>query len=123
MKPGPYTGPRKRVKGKIGATTVSFTLPRNCVKAGATFGLRIKSITPRRGRRRRARLTSVTFKLDSKTLKRDRRKPFTATVRTTGLKAGSRHTLRAGARARVARGKGKRPATRRKTLRAGFRIC
>ena len=123
MTPGPYTGPRKRAKGKIGATTVSYTLPSNCVKAGATFDLRIKTTTPRRRRHARARLTSVTFKLDAKTLKRDRRKPFTVTVKTTGLAVGSRHTLRAGVRARVARGKGKRPAARRKTLKGSFRIC
>jgi hypothetical protein len=119
----PYTGPRKRVRGKIGATTVSFTLPKNCVQSGATFGIRIKTTTPRRRRRARARLTSVTFKLDAKTLKRDRRKPFSVTVKTTGLAAGSRHTVRAGVRARVARGKGKRPKTRRKTLKGSFRIC
>jgi hypothetical protein len=120
-----YSGPAKQTTTKVGDTRLTLVSPKNCVPAGSRIvaRLRVKAVKKRHRKVGKGlvfiKVRSVDFAVDGKRKKRDRRKPFKATLVLAGLTAGSTHHLSARALLKTHRGQ---PAIHR-TVRVKFAIC
>lgn len=114
---------------RIGSRVVAVALlqdRRTCVRRSVTVRLKVRSVRRVRGRRVRGPRTvvlvrRVTFVLDGRRRRVDRRAPWQATFGIAGT-PGSRHRVVARAVLRVRRGRA-RFRTRAVTVSRGFRIC
>lgn len=113
----------KQTSVTVGDTVISLLTPRNCIPPGAaTARLAVRARKIKRRARGRGRLvvkvSRVVFFVDGRRRLTDRRAPFRATIRLTGLAPGSRHEVRARAHLKVRTGR-----ARSRSIRSRFTIC
>jgi hypothetical protein len=120
-----YSGPTKQTSTKVGTTVLTLVSPKNCVPVGNRIvaKLLVKAVKKRHRKVGKGqvfiKVKSVDFLIDGKRKKRDKRKPFKATLVLTGLTPGSTHQIAARALLKTHPGQ---PAIHR-TVRSTFTIC
>jgi hypothetical protein len=104
----------------VGGQQLTLFAPGGCVNPGNTLKLRVTSKTKKKlSPKKRVKIVKVAFSLDKKT-KTDKKAAFKASFSTKGLKAGSKHKLRAKILLKPVVGKG---AKTTKTLKGTLTIC